>query len=342
VKILYCGGGTGGHLIPLYSVFKKAEKKGHKALFVGSSNGFDAGFFARYNLPSILLSGSRFYQGGPLGIIKKLYPAIIESLRAIRAYAPDVVVASGGYGSVPVLTAALLCGIPYYLIEPNSVAGKVNRWFFPLSQKLFSHFESVSGLPAGSAKIISTGNPLPYESYKREGIAGLLVFGASQGASCINDFFYRYIMEKGAECNVYWVTGERDFPRFRHLAYRFKKLSVFPYADDMSKLYQKVSLALGRAGAGTVAEIEAFRLPCVFVPYAHHKDSQQFKNCFHLVEREACLQWEESSLNDGARINQLHDLLFNSSKRENMERRFPMRQITGAADNILTILESSF
>jgi UDP-N-acetylglucosamine:LPS N-acetylglucosamine transferase len=99
---------------------------------------------------------------------------------------------------------------------------------------------------------------------------------------------------------------------------------------------QRAKLIVSRSGAGTIADVEYFEVPTIFIPYPHHADKQQYLNAKDLEESGACLVWEESSLNDfdQNRVTELRSFL-KSDKLASMKSMFPQKDRERAVEIIL-------
>ena len=135
-RLLLTGGGTGGHVYPALALGEAflAGGAGREVLFVGSRRGLEARIVPAAGMPFRGLA-MRGFRGKGLGE-RLLFPgeAALATLRAaviLRRFRPDAVLATGSFASLPVLAAARLLGLPYFLQEQNSVPGQVIRLFAP-------------------------------------------------------------------------------------------------------------------------------------------------------------------------------------------------------------------
>jgi UDP-N-acetylglucosamine--N-acetylmuramyl-(pentapeptide) pyrophosphoryl-undecaprenol N-acetylglucosamine transferase len=323
-KVCFCGGGTGGHLVPNFALHLEFSSRGWDSFFLVPNNPFDLEFCRRKSLNYDLFSGSHFYRIRSLRAVLSLLYAVWETFSVFRKKKPKFVIGTGGYGAFPVYLYCLLASVPFYIVEPNLVAGKVNRWFGDFASLQFTCHTEVAGIPA-SKKVCNLGNPLPYEvpSMNSSGNS-LLVFGASQGASSINHFILDFLTRYGADLPVpvTWILGLGRKQELENLK-GWQGVTILEYSDDMEELYLKAGLVLARAGAGTVAEIQYFRVPAIFVPFPFHRDRQQYENCSELVEAGACILWEDDQLGEGSHAETLFSLLSQPLQRREMRAKFP-------------------
>jgi UDP-N-acetylglucosamine--N-acetylmuramyl-(pentapeptide) pyrophosphoryl-undecaprenol N-acetylglucosamine transferase len=115
----------------------------------------------------------------------------------------------------------------------------------------------------------------------------ILVFGGSQGAANINRAIDHFLMADNLpDFQIIWQTGSKEFKQYGE---KFRRLSknnvhIFPFIDRMDLAYKASDFAVCRAGAMTISELAAFKLPAVFVPYPHAAANHQYKNAKSIVQ----------------------------------------------------------
>ncbi|MBW7875492.1 MAG: UDP-N-acetylglucosamine--N-acetylmuramyl-(pentapeptide) pyrophosphoryl-undecaprenol N-acetylglucosamine transferase [Candidatus Cloacimonetes bacterium] len=290
MRILFSGGGSGGHLMPLYSL-QRAMKQSD-CLYYLPPNDFDRDFANTYKLPHVFFSQTKFYFGSLFLVCKKIRGAFLEVAAEYKRNPWSLVVSTGGYAAVPVCMHAVVNRIPLYLVEPNSVAGKVNSLFAPFAKKVYTHFPYTKKLVW--ARTLNYGNPLREEIQRLEEPGeALLAFGASLGAQSINLLMSRLVKNE-LSCPVIWITGAKEYSAYSHLGR--PGVTILPFSKEIDSFYRQAKLVIGRAGAGTVAEIQELGIPSILIPYPHHKDRQQFHNAGYLVENGSSIIKTEDEL----------------------------------------------
>jgi len=156
VRILFTGGGTGGHVFPIIAV-KQAFEEAHNFYYLGADG------FAKVNLEKqgikskfILAGGFRRYFSlkTPFDLLKNIV-GIIQSFFYLFLFIPDVIFSKGGYGSFPVVLVARIYKIPVILHDSDSVPGLANRVLAKFAKKIILSFPEfgdhlrVRRLPAG-------------------------------------------------------------------------------------------------------------------------------------------------------------------------------------------------
>jgi UDP-N-acetylglucosamine--N-acetylmuramyl-(pentapeptide) pyrophosphoryl-undecaprenol N-acetylglucosamine transferase len=212
----------------------------------------------------------------------------------LRAYRPDAVVGMGGYITFPVAVAARLTGIPYLLHESNTVPGLANRvcakhaaaFALGLPFKTAPRNSHLTGTPVRTEIRTASSKPEARRRLKLdERRTTMLVFGGSQGASAINslvsDIVVKLVSAYPDQLQVIHITGYLDEKSvMSKYTSQGKKLTwlVAPFTEDMADLYAAADFVVCRAGASTISELIALRLPALLIPYPYATDNHQESN----------------------------------------------------------------
>lgn len=280
-KIIFITGGTGGHIYPALSVANKMKEKGADILFIGSKH--------RMEKELVPKEGFRFIGIDvlPLKSIKSIFKmtkSIIQSIKILKKEKPSMVIGFGNYITIPVLIAAYLLKIPYYLQEQNCIMGKANKYFYRKAKKVFLAFEStLDDIPEKyKEKFIVTGNPLREEFYnidndkikKKLGVTVnqkiLLVLGGSLGSQNINNELLNFIKKNNdiyKNIKIFWSTGQAHYKDIKNRLLSYPFIEVQPYFDNIPELMSIADLVMCRAGASTISELIQLEKPSVLIPY---------------------------------------------------------------------------
>ena len=194
-RILFAGGGTGGHIYPALALADDLTARGWSCLFLGTERPAERRImekspFVHVPLPTGYLRKSL---RGAASFGVRLTAALGLAVHLVMRFRPQVCVGLGGYGSVPGVVACRAGGIPVALFEPNSVAGKANRLLEPLAREVWTWFPSAGAGFRNQARVVRTGIPLrshfrqPLPAAERPGgRVRVLVLGGSQGARGLN------------------------------------------------------------------------------------------------------------------------------------------------------------
>lgn len=314
VRILFAGGGTGGHLYSGIAVASQlCELADTDITFVGTERGLEARVIPDSPWTLELLQISGIKGRGPLGAlagaIRALF-ATVRSRRLLRRIRPEVVVGIGGYASGPTVLAAALAGYPTAIIEQNVIPGFTNKFLARFVDRIYIPSESArTHFKRAGRKAIVSGNPIRMEllgspaAPKTQDKPHVLVFGGSQGARRLNDAMKQAAGQLvAAGFTVTHQTGKNDFEAVR-AAYDEAGLDidVRAYIDDMGAQYRRADVIVCRAGASTLAEITALGKPALLVPYPHAIYNHQELNARALADAGAA-RWILDADLDGAAL----------------------------------------
>jgi UDP-N-acetylglucosamine--N-acetylmuramyl-(pentapeptide) pyrophosphoryl-undecaprenol N-acetylglucosamine transferase len=299
-------GGTGGHVFPALAVADRLRADGWRVVWLGARTGMEATVVPRHGHE---MAWIRF--GGLRGkglVAKLLLPlnllvAFWQSLRALRAHRPDVVLGMGGYIAFPGGMMAALVGRPLAIHEQNSIAGLANRVLAGVADRILVAF------PGALARSQLVGNPVreaiaavppPAARYaRRSGTLRLLVVGGSLGAAALNELVPKALalLPADARPRVTHQSGAKHLGELRaNYAAAGVAGDVLAFIDDMATAYAEADLVLCRAGATTVAEVAAAGVPAIFVPFPFAVDDHQTTNARYLADRGAALLVQQRDL----------------------------------------------
>lgn len=307
VRIMFAGGGTGGHLYPAIAIAEEIRRRCASAeiTFVGNRKNIEAQVVPErgFAFHPIWVAGfRRSLSADTLLSAIKLVVALVQSIIAIRKVRPRVVVGTGGYVCGPPLFVASLLGVPTLIQEQNSFPGVTTRILASRVNEVHLSFERTRALITRTEGVFVTGNPT------REAIGGidrlrgaegmqtdsrkftLLVMGGSRGARSINDAMIEVAPSlAGMNIQVLWASGKDDFDRCRAARDGLKEnqrslIRLLPYIEKMEFALAAADLVVCRAGATTIAEVARAGLPSVLIPYPFAAADHQSDNAAAMEE----------------------------------------------------------
>lgn len=308
MRILFTGGGSGGHIFPIIAV-----KQAFNTLVELPENDKKVDFyylgpdkFAKENLNKERIETRFIFSGklrryfslkNPIDFIK-LILGIIQSFFYLFIWVPDVIFSKGGYGSIPVVFVGWIYRIPIILHESDSAPGLANRFLAKFAKKIILSFPlSKEGFGKHQNKTILIGNPIRKELLEGDTEKGrqifktssnkpvLLVLGGSQGAQKINEIVLNTLPRLLKIAEIIHISGEFDYENVSketketiqeptyHL-YRFLN------AEELKHAYALASLIINRAGAGSIFEIAALGKPSILIPLPNSAADHQRKNAY--------------------------------------------------------------
>lgn len=315
-RVVISGGGTGGHIFPALSIADALKNRlNAEILFVGADNRMemtrvpDAGYKI-IGLPVAGFDRKRIWRN--FGVLLKLFKSLRLSRKIIRDFKPDIAIGVGGYASGPTLKAAQRAGIPTLIQEQNSYAGVTNKLLGEKAGKICVAYDGMERFfPA--AKIVKTGNPIRKallsnkksvaEARKSFGLdperPTLLVVGGSLGALTINESLEQglsKLTQKGIQ--VIWQTGKNFGDRGPAAAKGMKGVVVTPFITDMASAYKAADLVIGRAGAGSISELQALGKAVILVPSPNVAEDHQTHNARALSDHGAAVLVTDAEARD--------------------------------------------
>lgn len=325
MKILFTGGGSGGHILPIIAVSREIRRiyqaKDLEFFYMGPKDEFHeillsqegikvkkifAGKIRRY------FNWQSFFQN-LADVLFRIPLGILQSFFYLFALAPDLVFAKGGFGSFSTVISAWILRIPIFLHESDIAPGLANKFLSKFSSKTFVSFPKTEYF--SPKKMIVTGNPIrkeiisgtPEEAKALLKITGekpvVFIQGGSQGAQRINDkvlevlndlLKYFEIIHQCGENNFKEVADESkaiinaDLEKFFHL---------FPFLkeEELKQALAVSDLVVSRAGSGSIFEIAASGRPSILIPLPESAQNHQIKNAYAYAASGTGIVLEESN-----------------------------------------------
>lgn len=303
-KILIAAGGTGGHVYPAIAIADalKAENSQSEIMFVGTKNHMEwkAVPKAGYEIMNVWISG--FHRRLTLKNLLfpvKLLTALVQSLKIIRSFKPQVIISCGGYVAGPVGWVGGKKGIPVVIQEQNGFPGVTNRLLAKFAVKIFTAFkEADKFLPAD--KITITGNPTRNTLTAIEKEVGLssfgfedskpvlLIMGGSGGAKSINEAVKKNldVLHNKAGLQIIWQCGSRYFDTLSTEidTEKYPNLRLTAFIDSMPEAYAATDLVISRAGASSCSEFMLTGKPSVLIPSPNVAGDHQTENAKAMMD----------------------------------------------------------
>lgn len=323
MRVVFAGGGTGGHLYPGLAIARalvraRPEVRPH---FVGARRGIEREILPQTEFPHTLINAHPLYRSA-LWRNWSTATGMVSGWRTISALARDdrpvLAVGTGGYASAVPLAWARAHDIPIVQHVGDALPGAAARLFARWSRQCYLGFpEALQHLPGSAAKYLVTGNPIeppPEPRPDRQALMKkwrlphasrvLLVFGGSQGSRAINSVVAAWTREHIPDgWSVLWATGasmygelqREDRPRVR----------VVPYLSPIAEAYAVADLALVRGGMMGTTELCAWGIPMIIVPLPTAAADHQSWNARSLDAAGAAIHLPQRDLS----VQRLHELI---------------------------------
>ena len=351
LRVLVAAGGTGGHIFPALAVaeelIRRRTPSGAQFQFLGTARGLETRVIERAGFPYRAVQAAGLKGIGGWRRIRNaavLPRTFLESLAALRAFRPDVVIGMGGYVAGPVLLEAALLRIPTLLVEPNASPGFTNRVLAVMATRAAIGFEEAASTFGAKARL--TGLPVRrafFDIPPRQHRAPftILAFGGSQGSAALN----RYLVESlplvaARPWRLVHQTGERELQAVA-AAYRRAGVEgdVRAFIDDMPATFAGADLVICRAGASTIGELTAAGKAALLIPFPGATDQHQLQNARALERAGAASVIEQAGLTPERLVSEIDALLGSPERLTGLERAARKLAKPGAAAEIANLVE---
>ncbi len=349
-RVAIACGGTGGHLFPGLAVAEELRQRGCTVTVLISPKDVDqqavrgATGVQVATLPAVGLS-----RGGAVAFARGFARSYFAARKLFRSEPPEAVLAMGGFTSAPPVLAGRAFGARTFLHESNTIPGRANRWLSWVVQQAFVGFpEAAARLRTRQTK--ATGTPVRPQfqtgdvAAKREALGldpskpVLLVTGGSQGASGLNDLVIQTlpilaVLAPGLQ--LFHLTGPNDVEKVEQACAAHKiKAVVKPFFGEMHLALGAASAAISRAGASSLAELAAMRLPAVLVPFPAATDNHQYFNALAFEKSGAARLIEQKSARPELLAPMIVELVERPAVRSQMQEALAQWHAPRAAEQI--------
>ncbi|HJU70146.1 MAG TPA: UDP-N-acetylglucosamine--N-acetylmuramyl-(pentapeptide) pyrophosphoryl-undecaprenol N-acetylglucosamine transferase [Gemmatimonadaceae bacterium] len=353
MRILFAGGGTGGHLYPGLAIARAVQRLDPNArpYFVGARRGIEREVLPASGFPHRLLDLHPLYRSRPWQNWRTIV-GFAHAWREIGTLAreerPAVVVGTGGYAAAATCAWCAAHDIPVALQEQNSFAGITARLIARVAREIYLGYgEAARSLrPRRGAWMEETGNPIepPPSPRPARDVARrtwnfpaqarvLLITGGSQGARVLNEVVGAWIARGLPDgVHVIWATGRAAFNDYAKL--ESSDVRVRAYLSPIAEAYAAADVAVTRAGALTLAELCAWGVPGILVPLPTAAADHQTANARALVASGAARELPQRELNVERLDREVRSLIGEPSRLDAMTRAALSRGRPEAAETI--------
>ena len=343
-------GGTGGHLFPGLSVAEKLLQRDCVVTLLISPKEVDQeAVRSASGMEIVTLPAIGLQRGGEIAFLRGFKKSYGAARRLFKTNRPDAVLAMGGFTSAPPILAGKRLGAQTFLHESNTIPGRANRWLSWVVNRAFVGFHSAAGR-LNNRKVTITGTPVRASFKPRDAAACraalgfdptrplLLVMGGSQGANGINELVIKSLptfAKLAPTLQWFHLAGPKDAQKVKQ-AYETLKLKavVHPFFSGMELALGAASAAISRAGASSLAELAAMRVPSVLVPYPAATDDHQLHNARAFAQTGAARILEQEGATAEAMAEQIVGIVKCAATRQKMQRALAQWQAPRAAQEI--------
>ena len=330
-NFLISTGGSGGHVIPATILYDHLSSDTNVIISTDKRglNYLESSIYQNEIIDTPKLNNMFFL---PINIILILY-LIIKSFFLLKKKKIQKVFSTGGYMSLPVILAARLIKLKIYLIEPNHVLGRANKFFLNFSEKIICYSSNLKNFPEKYKHKMVIIDPLAkkiiyeYKLFdKKNDKFTLLIVGGSQGANIFDKKLKNSIVNisKIFPIKVIQQTNKNNVS-FLSEYYLNNNIEnkIFTFEKNLADLIQQSDICITRAGASTLAELSVMNLPFIAVPLPSSKDNHQFENAVFYKDKDCCWLIEQRDFEEKIE-DFLKNILINQNeylkKKENLKK----------------------
>ncbi len=348
MKIVFTGGGTGGHFYPIIAVVQKVNQIIDRENIVGAKLYYFSD--SPYDKQALFENGLLYEQvnAGKMRIyfslknisdMVKVFFGTLSALVKLFSIYPDVVFGKGGYASFPTLLAARILRIPVVIHESDSAPGRVNKWAGSFAERIALSYKDAAvyfptkniawtGQPVRSEieNITEKNKALRYFKLESE-LPVILVLGGSQGAELINNVVIDALPELIKKYQVIHQTGVNNFKVVHGraevvLGSNPDRAKYTPLAFlnplQMKNAAGAADIVVSRAGS-QIFEIAAWGIPSILIPITNSNQDHQKKNAFAYARAGCCSVIEEMNMTSHILISEIDRLINDKNLEQHMK-----------------------
>ena len=348
LRILFTGGGTGGHIYPILAVAEELKSLGKtvnvemELKYLGAPERYADLLEANGIKVSRIFSAKlrRQFDLRNFADIPKFFISFFQALWKILFWMPDVLFSKGGPGALPVILAAKFYRVPLIIHESDAAPGLANKLSSRFADRIGISFKSAAA-SLKNKNIALTGNPIRRSfleiidqaaAKKNFGFnpaqSVILVVGGSQGSTRINSFFMDIVGELLKDYQILHQTGKNNFDEFKkELEVVLKNFSaeekarykIVPYFEnDIKEAYAAADLIISRAGSGSIFEIAAMGKPSILIPLPEAANNHQVQNAYEYAGSGGAVVLEETNFKPHILLEQIKKILTDPQKIKSM------------------------
>jgi len=352
-KILISTGGSGGHVIPAitihdhlkenYDISISSDVRGLKFL--------DDKFYKILVIDTPKLNNLILF---PLSILK-IFFLVFKSLIILKKEKIRILISTGGYMSLPLCIAARILNIKIYLLEPNMVIGRANKFFLKFCKKIICYSENIIGFSKDYKYKLKIINPLIRKKYYDKKLKEsnnekftLIIIGGSQGAQIFDKILHHSIIKvsKIKPLKVIHQTNQKNISDLKNL-YLENNIdnTVFSFDQNLNLLIDQADLCITRAGASSLAEISLSEKPFIAIPLPSSKDNHQLENANYYKNKGCCWVIDQIDFDKKKFEDLLLNILRNKDeiliKKNNLEKLNYQNTWNNVNQNLLNIINEN-
>jgi UDP-N-acetylglucosamine--N-acetylmuramyl-(pentapeptide) pyrophosphoryl-undecaprenol N-acetylglucosamine transferase len=352
-KILISTGGSGGHVIPATTIYDHLKIK-YDIIISTDLRGFkylDSDSYKVFIVDAPKLNKSILL---PFALLKVFF-LTLRSLFLLKREKIQILISTGGYMSLPLCLAAKILNIKIFLLEPNMIIGRANKFFLNFCEKIICYANSIIGFPEEFRNKLVVSNPFIRKKYyetnlevKIDKIFTMIIIGGSQGAQIFDEILHESIIKisKIKSLRIIHQTNKNNinFLKNFYLENKIENI-VFSFDQNLNLLLNQSNLCITRAGASSLAEVAFLKIPFIAIPLPTSKDSHQLENANYYKNKDCCWIVNQINFDQQNFDNLLLDILKNEDnlfkKKKNLENLNYQNTWNNVNQNLLKIINEN-
>jgi UDP-N-acetylglucosamine--N-acetylmuramyl-(pentapeptide) pyrophosphoryl-undecaprenol N-acetylglucosamine transferase len=295
-KILISTGGSGGHVLPAITIYDHL-KSNYETLISTDLRGLK--YLDKKNYKYIIVNTPKLNNLllFPFSFLKVII-LTLKSLIILKKENISILISTGGYMSLPLCLAAKILSIKIYLIEPNMVIGRANKFFLYFANKLICYSKELINLPKKYEHKQTIVMPLIRKKYydkdnyhNESNFFTITIIGGSQGAKIFDTLINELLVKISKICSLKVVhqTSKKNSDLLKKF-YKVNKIEnkVFTFDENLNILLKQSDLCITRAGASSLAELSLLKIPFIAIPLPTSKDNHQYENAKYYKDKNCC------------------------------------------------------
>lgn len=346
MRVVFTGGGTGGHFFPIIAVIRELKRIAEdeqildlELFYMGPEEPW-VNILHQEEVVFIKVKTGKMRTYSSIDNFFDIFRTGLAVLKAIwNMYIiyPDVLFSKGGYGALPAVMAAIVFRIPMIIHESDAAPGKVNRFAARFATRIGIAFTSAEkyfppgktalvGIPVRK-RILGGNRQQAREStgiFSNRPVIGFM--GASQGSERLNEAVLGVLKELTDEYEILHQTGAKHFEGVKGeasviLEYGHKeRYHPFGFMDELQirDFYVASDMIVSRAGASSVYEIAAWGKPSLLIPLSYAAQHHQLRNAYEYAAVGACQILEEGNLSPHILLSEIKKIIDNPERMKQM------------------------
>ncbi len=350
MRFIISAGGTGGHIVPAINVATELKEQGHEVLYLGNKDSMEQAIAEKKGFDFFPINVQKLYRRITIKHLLfpiKLFNSVLKVRRLFNSFKPDAYIGTGGFVSGPGGYVAFRKGVPIFLQEQNSYPGLTTRLLARKSKFIFIGQQNAKKY-LHSDNLVYSGNPINKNIVSSErkfdlteiGLSSnkktIFIIGGSQGSLFLNNLIDRKLDYLTKHYNVIWQLGKNTFHRFNDKNTNYANLLMFDFSYEIDKYYNLADIAICRSGALTIAELEAKKIPAIFIPLPTSAEDHQSKNAIEQEDKGLAKTLNQNNLDDNSFINEIDSMINNiNSYRNNFSKCIHLTAVKVIVNKIL-------